>query len=355
MQKKVALLIIVSLLLTMFAVPVTANPTEVTLDMVEDLPAEDHWSYEPMANLVAMGVVKGYPSEVDSDGLSWVKILPDKAITRAEFASMLVQALNLKPKDNAAAPFADVSGWYKEAVDILYDHKITSGYNDQTFRPHNRIKRAEIAAMLAGALHDKGTETGRTFSDVKPEYWGYQPILRVARLGIINGYPDGRFKPEKNATRAEVMSMIYQFMWKDGTQAPEDNTLLEVTDGYISKQLAALSARPVDFSTLFPYTTGEREAMLGSEEEAFEEISDVITMTYEKLEPGKVELRSDRLAQIAYHAKVTMKVKDPDTKKETVVSDDFMDYYLLMKIDDKWLVFSNFDEGLELDLSQPLQ
>lgn len=350
MKKAAALLVTVSLLLTLFAVPVTANPTDVSLDFVQDMVPENNWAYQPIANLVAMGIVRGYPAEIGTDGIASYTILPGQYITRAEFAVMLVEALNLKPDNSAPVNFTDVleKDWYREAVQILAAKSIIGGYGDQTFRPGNRITRAEIASMLVKALNDQGTETSKTFNDVKAGLWYTQPVLRAAHLGIISGYSGGRFKPSARATRAEVMTMLYNFMWNDATQPPEDQTLLEVTDGYINKQLDVLSARPVDFSPLRPFTTGERELLLVSEEAAFGEISDMVTMNYEKLAPGKVELKSDRLAQVSYRAKLTMKMTDPDTKEETVIYDnkEFTDYYLLMKIGDKWLIFSNFDEGL---------
>lgn len=353
MKKKfAALLVTVSLLLTIFAAPVAANPTNVSLDMVEDLPLEeDHWSYEPMTNLVAMGAVRGYPGETDADGFTWVKILPDNNITRAEFAVMLVEALNLKAGDGAPQQFADAgafANWYRGAVDILSAKGIIGGYEDKTFRPQNKITRAEIAAMLVKSLNDPGTDTSKTFYDVAKDIWYEYPVLRAAHLGIISGYSDGSFKPYKKATRAEVMAMIYQFMWKDATQLPEDQTLLDVADGYVNKQLDALATRPFDFSAMKPFATGEREFVLAAEADAFNELGDALYINYEKLSPGTVELKSDRLAQVSYQARLTMKVTDPDTKEEMVVYDQqkFTDVYLLMKIGDKWFVYSNLDRGL---------
>ncbi len=346
MKKNAALFMSIILLVTMLAVPVSANTTDITVDMVEDLGEETAWSYEPMSNLVAMGVVSGYPTANSST----VKILPQQDITRAEFAAMLVQALNLRPDNTVSAPFTDVAGWYKEFVDILYANSITTGYNDRTFRPGNKITRAEIAAMLAAALNDAGTETSKTFSDVAAGYWGYKPIMRAAHLGIISGYADGRFQPKKNATRAEVMTMIYRFLRNDRTKAPEDKILLDVTDSFVTRQSAALSTRPVDFSPLAPNVTGELEYYLDPMEEMFNNIKDAVSITYEKLAPGQVEFKSDRLAKVSYAAKLSMKLVDPATKQETVVTDDFTDYYLLMKIGDKWLIYTNFDAGLELQI-----
>lgn len=353
MRKKAAVLFVtVSLLLSIFAVPVAANPTNVSLDMVEDMPLEDHWSYGPMANLVAMGAVRGYPGETDEFGDTWVKILPDKNITRAEFVVMLVEALNLKAGDGAPEQFADNGGfanWYRDAVDILSARGIIGGYEDKTFRPNNKITRAEIAAMLVKSLNNQGTETSKNFYDVENGSWYEYPVLRAAHLGIINGYSDGSFKPYKRATRAEVMTMIYQFMWSDETKAPEDQTLLAVTDGYIGKQLEALGVQPISFSAMKPFATGEREFLLPVEGDAFNELGDALYINYEKLTPGTVELKSDRLAQVSYRARLTLKVTDPETKEETMVYDkkEFTDYYLLMKIDDQWFIYSNFDEGLD--------
>lgn len=160
------------------------------------------WYTEALDQLTLIGCISGYP-----DGT----FRPNSSITRAEFAQMLYGVIDKDGKtEGKAIAFPDVKDgkWYKEAVDYLSANKIISGYPDGTFRPDAPITRAEMAVMIykATAL-DK--ENYKKFSDVKPNCWYYEAVMALANNGILYGYPDGTFKPEQTATRAECASALY--------------------------------------------------------------------------------------------------------------------------------------------------
>jgi len=83
---------------------------------------------------------------------------------------------------------------------------IVDGYPDGTFRPNAAITRAEFAAIAARFDND-GDKTAAKFSDIA-NHWAKDEISIAYNNGWINGYPDGTFGPQRNITRAETATMI---------------------------------------------------------------------------------------------------------------------------------------------------
>ena len=139
---------------------------------------------------------------------------PNENVTRAQFVQMLYNATILKPQ----APqntFPDVSeqSWYNAAVNFLAASGYISGYPDGTFRPQSDITRAEITVILMkkiGAAPTTGTF--QTFSDIDDTHWAYGYTLTAHQNGYIVGYPDGTFRPNSNATRAEAVALITRIL-----------------------------------------------------------------------------------------------------------------------------------------------
>lgn len=86
-------------------------------------------------------------------------------------------------------------------ADVIVDTR-TNG----KFRPNEAITRAELAAMLAQFADIKSA--ANSFNDVSARHWASDEIAVCAKMGWINGYPDGSFRPDATITRAEMMAMI---------------------------------------------------------------------------------------------------------------------------------------------------
>ena len=132
---------------------------------------------------------------------------PDRTITRAEAATMFYNLLS--DKSGTARTFADVpmNQWYANAVTTLAGMGVINGYPDGTFKPDAPITRAEFVIMAMNfAKADKGTAC--SFADVPENMWYYSAIAGATENGWISGYPDGTFGPDRNITRAEVTSVI---------------------------------------------------------------------------------------------------------------------------------------------------
>lgn len=150
---------------------------------------DDHYAY-----------MKGYPDKTFG---------PDKPMTRAEVTMMFARLLKERPEKGRKyiMPYKDIheNDWYAYAVTFMSEKKLVSGYPDGTFKPNAPITRAEFAS-IASRFDSLADKADLKFSDVSKNHWAYKVICSAEAKGWISGYPDGTFKPEKNITRAEVVS-----------------------------------------------------------------------------------------------------------------------------------------------------
>ena len=163
----------------------------------------------PIRTLAGMDILDGYP-----DG----SFRPNANVTRAEFAAMLTRALEFESKPQAAERFPDAArlGWAKGAIGAAVDANLMRGYPDGTFGAGRRISRAEIAVIIdrvigAGHVQVRTSELPVTFADVIP-VWARSGVQTVARAGIIRRLPDNTFRPNRDATRAEVATILYRLI-----------------------------------------------------------------------------------------------------------------------------------------------
>lgn len=138
---------------------------------------------------------------------------PDRAITRAEMARILVQALEL-PKEEGGTTFGDVpeSRWYTAYVAAASKAGLLKGYEDGSFCPERNISREELAAVLARVLKLKDPSgPGVVYTDSSEvSDWARNSVAAAFAAGLVSGYPDGTFKPKRDVTRAECAAMVYR-------------------------------------------------------------------------------------------------------------------------------------------------
>ncbi len=126
---------------------------------------------------------------------------------RAIFSPIL--ALFLTPALALAASFPDVPASYPfaQAVNALAERGVIGGNPDGTFRPHDPVNRAALLKMLYRAAGRNATSETQCFKDVVSGSW-YEPYVCDAKAqGYVQGYADGRFKPEQAVTRAEAIKL----------------------------------------------------------------------------------------------------------------------------------------------------
>ncbi|KWX72371.1 S-layer homology domain-containing protein [Paenibacillus jilunlii] len=151
---------------------------------------------------------------------------PDKAITRGEFAAVVAKAFGLAKPDASSLQLSDVNThWAQPAIAALASNGIVSGYPDGTFRPDREISRAEIIKILSKIVDFNSAapvKAGISFSDTANS-WNKDQIARAAQIGLIHGRGNGNFAPGQSSTRAEALTIIMNALCLD----PEIKALMD--------------------------------------------------------------------------------------------------------------------------------
>ena len=138
-------------------------------------------------------------------------VRPQNNITRAEVATIFFRLLTDETREanmTKSNGYNDVKDgdWFCCAVSTLSKMGIIKGYEDGSFKPNDPISRAEFAA-IAARFDPDGDKTPASFSDVT-SHWAKDEISIAANHGWIKGYEDGSFKPDQKITRAETMTLV---------------------------------------------------------------------------------------------------------------------------------------------------
>ena len=138
-------------------------------------------------------------------------VRPEGKITRAEVATIYFRMLtdeNRAANWNQVSGFSDVksSAWYNNAISTLTKAGILKGYEDGTFQPNGYITRAEFATIAIRFF--SGVYEGEDlFPDIKG-HWAEDYINNAANKGLVKGYEDGTFGPDRYITRAEAVTLV---------------------------------------------------------------------------------------------------------------------------------------------------
>lgn len=180
-----------------------------------------HWAEGTVAKLAGMGVISGY-----EDG----SFRPDNEISRAEVTAILVRALKLpagseqdllKFKDRASIP-----DWARGVVAAAAKEGLVRGYPQPdgtvTFEPDRPVSRAEMAALVVRILEKKVGSVAPAelkFVDAGSiPQWARSSVGAAVAKGIVVGYPDNTFRPQKRVTRAEAAAMILRMLEAIGSK-----------------------------------------------------------------------------------------------------------------------------------------
>lgn len=175
-----------------------------------------HWAEGYVATLSNRGVIGGFP-----DG----SFKPNDFITRAQFAAIATRALDL-PAAAYRNNFRDLpaSHWGANAIASASNAGLIAGFPDGTFRPEDKITRAQALVILANALRNVQTDMSALngYSDASTvPTWARPSVAKAATAGIIVSYPDPSvIRPDSLATRADVAALTYQTMASLGESLP---------------------------------------------------------------------------------------------------------------------------------------
>ncbi|ALS25048.1 S-layer homology domain-containing protein [Paenibacillus naphthalenovorans] len=184
--------------------------------------------FDDVANHWAKDAVNDMGSRMVIEGIGNGLFDPDRDITRAEFAAIIVRALGLKLQSGTSF-FSDVkeSDWYSSAVRTAYAYHLVGGFEDGTFRPNDMITREQAMVILSKAMTITNLKarlpvqtadvTLHTFGDAaEVSAWAQSSVADSVQAGIVSGRSGTALAPKDYMTRAEVATIIQRLLQKSG-------------------------------------------------------------------------------------------------------------------------------------------
>ncbi|MCT7959930.1 S-layer homology domain-containing protein [Laspinema sp. D1] len=195
-----------------------------TLGYYTDRAQIPSYATDAVAIATEKGMVVNYPNLKELN--------PMREITRAEVAAIIYQGLVVKglataitsthivASDVKSQPLSDIAGhWAEQFILGLYNAGAVGGYPDGTFKPDDKMTRAQYAALLTKALNPPVKRDAATFKDVAEDFWGYVAVQTAYKSGFISGFPDNTFKPTDNVQRAQVIVSLVNGLGLSGGTA----------------------------------------------------------------------------------------------------------------------------------------
>lgn len=210
---------------------------------------DDFWASDPIAKIATAGLVEGYP-----DGT----FQPQRALSRAELATLLVKSKGMEPPIVTGRIFKDVppSHWASRYIKGALDMGLVQGYPDKTFKPNNKINRTEGVVVLSrfGELQAQAKLESAPYPDLTARYWA-SPLISAAReAGLLDYLGDeSDFEPKRELTRAEAIEILSKTSYGKASV----DSMLDWTVGFeqvpMKAPVAATPITPTAGKRIMPY------------------------------------------------------------------------------------------------------
>ena len=187
---------------------------------VEFKDVTDHWAKAAINDMGSRMIVSGTGHDM---------YRPNRPVTRAEFAAIIVRGLGLKLDDDQHV-FTDVKqhDWYNRSIQTAYKYGFVNGFEDGSFRPNDSITREQAMLMVSKAMkltqlqgmggnQDALKLLSNQFSDAKLiSSWALHGVANSVTTGIITGRDNDKLAPQDFITRAEVAVVIQRLLQHSG-------------------------------------------------------------------------------------------------------------------------------------------
>lgn len=120
--------------------------------------------------------------------------------------------------NSGTTSFTDIEGhWAEEVITLFYERGVIQGKTSTSFGPNDSMTRAELlkVALLAAGYDPDASESTSAFSDVSEDDWFMPYVAYAYKNGFIEGYSDGRFKPNDSINRAEALTILLRVAGAD--------------------------------------------------------------------------------------------------------------------------------------------
>jgi hypothetical protein len=210
-----------------------------------DVP-QDHNYYEVITALSEAGVVAGMPDgSFDLGG----------KVTRAQASQMVAKVLKLDT-DADNTPFGDVKSdvWYTDSINALYAEGHIKGLDEDTFAPNKEMTRAEFAQLIVEAYEIPAKDADLPFEDVKEDVWYTDAITTLYAHGLINGQSATEFGPNDTIKRGDFAWLLantdYQFgNTLEKPEAPTEAPVVESVSAINASHVAVKFSTEVNTSS----------------------------------------------------------------------------------------------------------
>ncbi|WFR62983.1 S-layer homology domain-containing protein [Paenibacillus amylolyticus] len=177
----------------------------------------NHWAKDAVNDMGSRMIVEGVGNGTFN---------PDRAVTRAEFAAIVVRGLGLRP-ENGETPFSDVKteDWYNGAIRTAHAYELINGFEDGTFHPNETITREQAMVILAKAMTITGLKdslnaesldaTLQMFQDeTTVSSWARSSAADSVKYGLVQGRSQSLLAPKGKITRAEIATIMQRLLQK---------------------------------------------------------------------------------------------------------------------------------------------
>ena len=178
-----------------------------------------HWAKDAVNDMGSRMVVTGIGNGIYE---------PERSITRAEFAAIVVRALGLK-RGTAESSFSDVklSDWFNGYVNTATAYSLITGYSSEIYGPNDTITREQAMTILARAMKLTGLNVTLTDSEASSLLANYTDaglisdyakagVAACIKTGVVTGATATTLSPKDSVTRAEVAVMVQRLLIKSG-------------------------------------------------------------------------------------------------------------------------------------------
>jgi len=224
-KRVLALILLFGVIIISLPHSLSVSPDDTTSDtpplpFVDVDPAD--WFYEQVRDVFEKSLMVGTGD---------VRFTPRGRVTRA-MAVQVIYNHRGQPdvSERSPPPFTDVAedAWYFDAVTWAWGNGVVRGFADGTFAPRTYITRAHLVVLLNNYAQNMFLELPQQrdsqpfVDDIDIRNYAKEAIDRFFRAMVINGRADGRFDPNGNATRAELATMLSQFVRYSQRGAPTE-------------------------------------------------------------------------------------------------------------------------------------
>ena len=171
-------------------------------------------------------------------GTSDTTFEPDSTMTRAMLVTTLYRAAGSPPlgSENLGYPFADVPGdtWYADGVYWARQNGVVNGFTEEEFGPDAPVSREQIAAILWRYAGSPAAQAGTDFADEDAiSAYAVQAVDWARANGVVNGSEGNRFLPQDHATRAEVATILRNYMTRTESGDNDEEGIVRTTAGLV--------------------------------------------------------------------------------------------------------------------------